>query len=196
MRGDNADQRLTPIGYKAGLIKEERYQRLLTKMKNIEKEVQRLKARRVKNDEAASLSEKLETRISPGLSYYDLLKRPEMTFEKLRAHDPDAPSVIPGPLFEDGALTTDEAEQVEIQVKYEGYIWRQEEQIEKFRKMEEILIPDDMDYAALKCLRSESMEKLTRIKPRSIGQASRISGITPSDVSLILIYLKKISSPI
>jgi tRNA uridine 5-carboxymethylaminomethyl modification enzyme len=197
MRQDNADQRLTPTGHRVGLIPPVRYQHFLQKMQNIQKEILRLKSRRVRGEEAPGLSEALSTAIQPGISFFDLLKRPEVTYEKLRTIDQDAPPLIPGPNpAPDGPLTADEAGQVEISTKYEGYIARQEEQIEKFKTLEEILIPPGVNYGQLKALRSESREKLSRIQPRSIGQASRISGITPSDVSIVLMHLKKLTTPL
>jgi tRNA uridine 5-carboxymethylaminomethyl modification enzyme len=190
MRQDNADERLTPIGYKIGLISESRYERFLSKMKRIEREVERLSKRWVKQAEAPVFSERLKTNIQPGASFSELLKRPELTYEMLREVDfiiaGETPA-IPG----EGFLSLDEAEEVEIRVKYEGYIKQQEELIEKFRKLEDLRIPEDIDYNKFPSLRSEAKEKLSRIRPGSIGQASRISGVTPSDVSLLMIYLKK-----
>lgn len=222
MRQDNADRRLTPIGYRVGLIDERRYRVFLRKVENVDREIDRLKKRRVKGAEAEDFSEKLKTNISPGVSFYDLLKRPEIKYEDLVRIDPDAPVITdqgPEQILEHGqysksitgrvlqildeytpllsqsprSLSVEEAEEVEIKVKYAGYIKRQEEQIEKFLKMEEILIPQDLDYDQLTSLRNESREKLKKIKPRSIGQAMRISGVNPSDISVILIHLKKSS---
>lgn len=182
MRQDNADERLTPIGYSVGLIDENRYALFNKKMKSIKDEIERLKARRVKQAESESLSEALGTVASPGITFYELLKRPEITYKKLI--EAEAGSV---------GVSSDEADEVEIKIKYEGYIKRQEEQIEKFRRMENILIPDSINYDDIKSLSSESREKLKAIRPRSIGQAFRISGVSPSDVSIILIYLNKSS---
>jgi tRNA uridine 5-carboxymethylaminomethyl modification enzyme len=181
LRQDNADERLTPIGRKLGLIDDARWEKFTNKMQNIEKEIERLKTRRVKGSEAERASEITGTIVSPGVSFYELLKRPEVRYDKIQEMESDS----------GGNLETDEMEQVEIRIKYEGYIKRQEEQIDKFQKMETILIPEDIDYNSIKSLRNESREKLNIIRPRSIGQASRISGVNPSDVSIILIHLNK-----
>lgn len=180
LRQDNADARLTPLGYQLGLIAEERYRSFKQKMENITDEIERLKSRRVKGKNAGILSERLKSNIAPGVSYYDLLKRPEITYAALA-------EAFPG----QEPLTGEEAEEVQIQVKYEGYIKRQEEQIGKFRRMEQITIPADVDYDKIRSISNEAREKLKSIKPLSIGQASRISGVTPTDVSVILVYLNK-----
>ena len=190
MRQDNADERLTPIGYRLGLISENRYRRFEKKMENIRREIERLDTTRVKGENAQELSELFKTPIQPGVTYKDLLKRPQVTYRKLNQWDPQAPHIAEELVAPDGFLTGIESEQVEIRTKYEGYVSRQLEQIEKFRQLEEILIPNDVDYDLVRSLRNESREKLKKIRPRSIGQASRISGITPSDVSIILMYLK------
>jgi len=185
LRQDNADERLTPIAYKLGLISESRYNVFCRKMDRIKNEIDRLSNLHVKGADAAELSEKMKTNISPGATFYNLLKRPEVTYKKLaEICPPDEP------------LNDVEAESVQIKVKYEGYIKRQEKQIAKFRKMEKIMIPPDIDYDKIRTISNEAREKLKTIGPVSIGQAGRISGVTPSDVSMILIYLNKLSVPI
>ncbi len=192
MRQDNADERLTPMGYRLGLIPEERYRRFTEKMDRIHREMERLEGIRVKGNEAEELSELFETPVSPGVTYAELLKRPQVKYRQLNRQDPSAPEIVDGlDVPGEGFITRIEAEQVEIRIKYQGYIARQQEQIEKFHQTEEILIPPDINYEEISSLRCESREKLQKIKPRSIGQASRISGITPSDVSIILMFLKK-----
>ncbi|MCE1247646.1 MAG: tRNA uridine-5-carboxymethylaminomethyl(34) synthesis enzyme MnmG [Firmicutes bacterium] len=185
LRQDNADERLTPIGYKLGLISQGRWEKFSTKMHNISEEIERLRQRRVKSKESPQLSEYFKTSIATGTTLFDLLKRPEVTYKHLAEF---YPAEIP--------INDEEAEETEIKVKYEGYISRQEEQIQKFRRMEEIRIPDDIDYADVKNLSNEAREKLETIRPLSIGQATRISGVTPTDVSMILIYMNKSSVPV
>lgn len=178
LRQDNADERLTPLGYEMGLISEERYNRFKIKMENIKNEIARLSKRRIRGSEAGELSEKLKSNISPGVTFRDLLKRPEITYDKLvEIYPPEK------------LLSDEEAEEVQVKVKYEGYIKRQGQQIKKFRKMERIRIPEGVDYDKIRAISNEAREKLKRIRPVSIGQATRISGVTPTDVSMILIYL-------
>lgn len=326
LRQDNADERLTPLGYKLGMIGEARYQRFLNKMENINREIERLRNLRVKGHNAGEISERFGTKVSPGVSFFDLLKRPEVTYKEMIPFCPvekpitideseaiaakaksgetdiekistssevqplisevqpptsdfqlpssdfqppvegspiltsrlplptsipmgevsrprfpshaqptasDFHAPIPGLQFEPvdkagrdpsqaqddniqhsssgqqesypmlsspasdltlpASLTYDEIESVQTRIKYEGYITRQEEQIEKFRKLEQITIPLDIDYNKIAAMKNEAREKLNQLRPVSIGQASRISGVTPSDVSMILIYLNKAS---
>lgn len=183
LRQDNADLRLTEIGYKIGLISEERYRAFLNKKENIEKEVERLKSTIIKPTEKvnAFLEEHKSSKITGGVRLADLLKRTELTYEALGALDEKRPE-----------LKMDEAEEVEIQVKYEGYIQLQEEQIKKFKKLEDKVLPEDIDYNDLKGLRLEARQKLNKIRPTSIGQASRISGVSPADVSVLLIHLEQL----
>ena len=181
LRQDNADLRLTEIGHDVGLISEERYQRFLIKKGNIEKEIQRLKNTIVKpTDEVNRLLINCGTSpLTTGTKMAELLKRTELDYDKLALIDTDRPE-----------LTLQEKEEVEIQVKYEGYIKMQEEQVEKFKKMETKLLPDDIDYNSINGLCLEARQKLNKFKPRSIGQASRISGVSPADISVLLIYLQ------
>ena len=180
LREDNADERLTPIGYKVGLISEERYQCLLKKESEIEAEVRRLEQTHVGPSQI--LNDYLEfcgtEGITNGMTLAKLLKRPQVSYEGLGCIDSARPPL-------DSQVT----EQVELRIKYEGYIKLQLEQVEAMRKLESKLIPDDIDYSAIKGLRLEAAEKLSKIRPANIGQASRISGVNPADVSVLLIWL-------
>ena len=181
LRQDNADLRLTEIGHDVGLISEERYQKFLTKKANIEKEIQRLKNTIVKPTEEVNklLIDCGTSPLTTGTKMAELLKRTELDYEKLASIDPERPE-----------LTLQEKEEVEIQVKYEGYIKMQEAQVEKFKKLEEKLLPEDIDYKSINGLCLEARQKLDKFRPRSIGQASRISGVSPADISVLLIYLQ------
>ena len=182
LRQDNADLRLTPKGHEIGLISEERYQKFLTKKENIEKEVERLKNTVVKPTEKVNnlLKENNSSTIDGGVKLADLLKRSELTYQALEAIDPERP-----------ALSKQEREEVEIQVKYEGYIKLQDAQVEKFRKLEEKKLSEELEYAKINGLRIEAKQKLDAIKPTSVGQASRISGVSPADISVLLIFLEQ-----
>ncbi len=180
LREDNADERLTPIGYKVGLISEERFGRLLKKESEIEAEVKRLEQTHV--GPSQTLNDYLEScgteGITNGMTLAKLLKRPQVSYEGLGCIDTVRPPL-------DSQVT----EQVELRIKYEGYIKLQLEQVEAMRKLESKLIPDDIDYSQIKGLRLEAAEKLAKIRPANIGQASRISGVNPADVSVLLIWL-------
>ena len=185
LRQDNADLRLTPIGHKVGLISDERYERFLKKKENIKKEIERLKKQVVKPEE--KVNELLEsagtTKLTNGTKLSELLKRTELNYEVLSKIDENRPE-----------LTRQEKEEVEIQIKYEGYIKLQEEQVKKFKKLETKILPEDIDYETLKGISLEARQKLNKFKPRSIGQASRISGVSPADVSVLLVYLQQKNS--
>ena len=185
LRQDNADLRLTEIGHKIGLISEERYQKFLKKKANIEKEIERLQKTVVKPTEKINhfLIEQGTTALSTGTKMGELLKRPELNYESMKAIDKDRPE-----------LSRQEKEEVEIQVKYEGYIKLQEAQVEKFKKLEEKILPEDMDYETIKGISLEGRQKLNKFKPHSIGQVSRISGVSPADVSVLLITLQQLKN--
>lgn len=182
LRQDNADQRLTPLGYQVGLISKERYQRLLDKVEQIEKEKQRLEAAMVGASKEVQelLTQYDSTTLKTAASLAEILRRPEMKYEYLAPIDKERPS-----------LSLDVCEQVEIDIKYDGYIKRQLKQVEQFKKMESKKIPEDLDYDEVPSLRIEAVQKLKAGKPISIGQASRISGVSPADISVLLVYLEQ-----
>ena len=181
LRQDNADLRLTEIGYEIGLISEERYRKLLNKKELIEKELDRLRNTYIGPDTEVNelLSENSSTPVSSGVSLYELLSRPELNYDVLKPVDKDRKELPP-----------DVTEQVEIEIKYHGYIERQLKQVEAFKKLEKKYIPKDMDYDKVQSLRLEARQKLKQFRPVSIGQASRISGVSPADISVLLVYLK------
>ena len=183
LRQDNADMRLTEIGHKIGLISDKRYKKFLLKKKKIEKEIERLKNTVIKpNKEVNTLLEKYGTStINNGVHLADLLKRTELTYEVLKEIDKNRP-----------VLSEDIKEEVEIMIKYEGYIKMQQVQVDNFKKLEKKYIPEDICYSNIKGLRLEARQKLDKIKPYSIGQASRISGVSPADISVLLVYLEQI----
>ena len=182
LRQDNADLRLTEIGHDVGLISDERFEKFLNKKAEIEKEIERLKTTNIKpNEENNKILENLgATPISAGTKLSDLLKRTELTYTNLKELDIDRPE-----------LDRQVWEEVEIMVKYEGYIDMQKKQVESFKKMEQKLLPDDINYEQIKGLRLEARQKLNKFKPYSVGQASRISGVSPADISVLLIYLEQ-----
>ena len=182
LRQDNADQRLTKIGYQAGLISEERYQHLLEKECQIEEEVARLESVFVGCTENVqeTLRRYNSTELKSGTSLAELLKRPEIKYESLAEIDQERPE-----------LSKEVTDQVEINLKYDGYIKRQLKQVEQFKKLENKKIPMDLDYKEIGSLRVEAVQKLEAYRPLSIGQASRISGVSPADISVILVYLEQ-----
>jgi len=180
LRHDNADLRLTPLGYEIGLITEERYQAFLKKKELVELEVQRLHDTKIKPSDAKELLEEIgSAELTQGGSIIMLLRRPEITYEMLER-------ISPSPY----ELTEEMKEQVEIQIKYAGYIEKQLLQVERLNKMERKRIPESIDYNDIKGLANEARQKLEQIRPLSIGQASRIGGVTPADISVLLIYLE------
>ena len=180
LRQDNADLRLTKIGHEVGLIDEERYQNLLEKEKMIEEETARVS--RVNIGTSDQVQELLRsfgsTPLSSGTTLAELIRRPELSYEKLEPIDKERPDI-----------PTSVKEQVNINIKYEGYIKRQMRQVEQFKKLENKKIPEDINYDEIQSLRIEAKQKLDQIRPASIGQASRISGVSPADVSVLLVYL-------
>ena len=185
LRQDNADQRLTEKGYEVGLISQERYDRLKEKERLIESEIDRLKNAYVGTSEKVQeLLEKYEsTPLNSGSSLAELIRRPELSYEAVTDIDVTRPE-----LPED--LAAEVIEQVDISLKYDGYIQRQKRQVEQFKKMENKKIPEDIDYDLVKSLRLEALQKLKEYRPASIGQASRISGVSPADISVLLVYLE------
>ena len=184
LRQDNADQRLTKKGYEVGLISQERYDRLKEKERLIESEIERLKNAYVGTSEKVQeLLESYEsTPLNSGSSLAELIRRPELSYEAVEDIDVTRPK-----LSED--LAEEVIGQVDISLKYDGYIQRQKRQVEQFKKMENKKIPEDMDYDAVNSLRIEAVQKLKEYRPVSIGQASRISGVSPADISVLLVYL-------
>ena len=182
LRQDNADIRLTPLGHEIGLIDDERYARLLNKEKMIEEEIARVSHVNIgTSDKVQKLLESYgSTPLNSGTTLAELIRRPELSYEKLSDIDEGRPD-----------LPYDVIEQVNINIKYDGYIKRQMRQVQQFKKMESRRIPEDIDYDKIDSLRIEARQKLKEIRPMSIGQASRISGVSPADVSVLLVYLKQ-----
>lgn len=181
LRQDNADVRLTPIGHKIGLVSDERYNRFLEKQRLVEEEKQRVSEKSIPITDALQkiLTDNNTAPLKTGCKLIELLKRPQLTYKNLKEVDTDRPD-LPAEIFE----------QVEISVKYEGYIRRQEAQIKEMRRLECKEIPSDFDYKSAKGLRLEAIEKLSKIRPQNLGQASRISGVNPADITALNILLE------
>ena len=182
LRQDNADLRLTKKGYEIGLISEERYQKLLRKEELIQKEIERVEHINLGTSEAVQnlLKQYESTLLTSGTTMAELIRRPELNYEALAPVDPNRPE-----------LDYDVVEQVNINIKYDGYIKRQQRQVEQFKKLESKIIPEDINYDEIQSLRIEAKQKLNEMRPSSIGQASRISGVSPADVSVLLVYLER-----
>lgn len=182
LRHDNADLRLTPLGYEIGLIPEDRYARFLEKKAKVEAEIERLKETKFKPDEAvqALLASRESAPLQNTVDGVTLLRRPEISYA-------DVESLSPSPV----ELSDDIKEQVEIQIKYTGYIDKQLQQVARLAKMEKKRIPENIDYGAIHGLATEAKQKLDKVRPLSLGQASRISGVTPSDLSILLVHLEQ-----
>ncbi|MBP3747708.1 MAG: tRNA uridine-5-carboxymethylaminomethyl(34) synthesis enzyme MnmG [Ruminococcus sp.] len=182
LRQDNADQRLTPIGHKLGLISDERYERLMDKIRLTDEEIHRVKTTNIAPSD--SLNDFLESKgtsiLTTGCKLADLIRRPQLNYDDIAAFDKNRP-----------VLPDDVCEQVDLQIKYEGYISKQMDQIELMRKFENVKLPENTDYSQVRGLRLEAAEKLNKLQPFSLGQASRISGVSPADVSLLSVWLQK-----
>lgn len=183
LRQDNADMRLTPIGYEVGLISEERYQALLQKKRLIEEEIERLGKTTVGTSKEVQecLENNGSTRLVSGSTMLELIRRPELDYFVLEKIDKNRPE-----------LSKQVMEQVNINIKYEGYIKRQEKQVEQFKKLENKKIPEGIVYEKVNSLRIEAVQKLNEVRPSSVGQAARISGVSPADISVLLVYLEQI----
>ena len=187
LRQDNADIRLTKYGYRVGLISEERMNRLTRKIQLIDEEIERVKSVNIGTGSEVQkvLTDNGSTELTTGATLAELIKRPELSYDVLAPIDKHRPE-----------LPWDVCEQVNINLKYEGYIDRQLRQVEHFKKLENKLIPDNLDYFGISGLRKEAMQKLDKFRPRSIGQASRISGVSPADISVLLVYLEQMKGKI
>ena len=182
LRQDNADLRLTQKGYEAGLVPEERYKRFVAKREAINAELERLKHVYVGTSEKVQeiLEKKGSTLLRSGIALIEILKRPELEYEDFAEVDTERPD-----------LPEDVINQVMIELRYEGYIVRQQRQVDQFKRLERRLIPEDIDYDDVYSLRLEAKQKLKQVKPISLGQASRISGVSPADISMLLVYLEQ-----
>ena len=181
LRQDNADIRLTERGYAVGLVKKDRYERLLKKKEVVTAEIDRLKKKILQPDVVNPfLEEKGSTPVKSGISLLELLKRPEITYDDAAVIDDVRPK-----------LSAHQKTMMEVQIKYEGYIIKQQQQIEKFKKLEHKKLPSDLDYFSIEGLRIEARQKLDALRPVSVGQASRISGVSPADINVLLIWLEK-----
>ena len=179
LRQDNSDERLTELGRQLGCVGEAQYHTFLAKQEASQREYDRLSSTRLKPAEAEQASERFQTPVKPGVSLYELLKRPHVGLAQIRQFEGLEP------------LPQRVEERVEIRVKYDGYMKRQDEEVARARRMEDRELPAELDYANLRTLSSEAREKLQRHRPRTLGQASRIPGVTPSDIATLLVQLKQ-----
>ena len=184
LRQDNADQRLTQIGHEIGLISDARYEKLLEKQQIISEEIHRLEHTNVGSSGEVNdlLSAYGSTPLTSGSTLAELIKRPELSYEILEPIDHRRPK--------DRRFSEEIMQQIDINIKYDGYIKRQLKQVEQFKKLENRRIPEDINYDDVPSLRIEAVQKLKKYRPMSIGQASRISGVSPADISVLLVYLK------
>ncbi len=185
LRQDNADIRLREIGHRIGLVSDEEYQHLLLKVEQIEEEINRLKETGIGASSSVQdfLQKENSTPLRSGTTLAELVRRPELNYEKLAALDPERKP-----------LPEDVKEQVNIEIKYEGYIKRQMQQVAQFKKLEGRRLPDEFDYSSVKSLRREAVQKLNQIQPATVGQASRISGVSPADISVLLVHLEQMKA--
>jgi tRNA uridine 5-carboxymethylaminomethyl modification enzyme len=182
LRQDNADSRLTPVGHEIGLIDDERYARFCAKMDAVRKETERLKGVFVAPTEelGAMLEARGQNTPKSGVSLAELIKRPGVTYEDLKPFDKDRPE-----------LPSDVVFSCETDIKYEGYLALEEEKIRKFKGLEKIALPEDVDYSEIKGLRIEAAQKLNAMKPENVGRASRISGVSPADCEVLIVWLEQ-----
>ncbi|MBR5869120.1 MAG: tRNA uridine-5-carboxymethylaminomethyl(34) synthesis enzyme MnmG, partial [Clostridia bacterium] len=181
-RQDNADQRLMGMGHDLGLVSDETYNEMLQKYARVEEEILRLEKTGARFDEDffKAVEEKTGGNVHKGVKLADLLRRPGVTYDELSAVDPERPT-----------LPREVTQEVEISVKYEGYIKREREKVDKVKRLSKRVLPADLDYAAIATLRTEARQKLAAAKPKTIGEASRISGVSPADISMLLLYTEQ-----
>ena len=181
LRQDNADLRLTDRGHEVGLVKKDRYDKFLHKKEIVEQETERLRKKTVKPEDVnAFLESKGSTPLKSAVSLFELLRRPEIKYDDTAVIDDERP-----------ALSSHQKNMMEVQIKYEGYIQKQQQRIEKFKRLENKKMPADIDYDQIDGLRIEARQKLNDFRPLSVGQASRISGVSPADINVLLIYMEK-----